>query len=218
MPKLTPDNKHCASCGFLSVRHFQTRELLDAELQFREEGRIPWVKLDQRTEVPAYDEYPICFLRKIDFGEHIGRPCEHVQRQDALHRCCCDQHTPWKQGFTPREHWEMIQEEARLKWQAEREEADRAYRADNDRAIREFQAEQARLNREHNEKSLSIATKSADSAGRGTKIASRASLISAASVFVAIVGLVIGLLKSPTQPIIIQQPAAQAEPQATSEQ
>jgi hypothetical protein len=62
----------------------------------------------------------------------------------AMHRDC-DEFTPWMQGFTPKEHVEMQQEQARLHWQERREEADRRWR--------EEQADQAHRWRQDDQRS-----------------------------------------------------------------
>ena len=67
----------------------------------------------------------LCFVRSPaqDYSKEMGelkmtytQNFLHVIQQDRT----CDQFTPWKQGFTPKEHAEMLQESDRLKWQAER--------------------------------------------------------------------------------------------------
>ena len=54
----------CADCGFLAVRHRETRQLLDAEDKLRWAGEMP-TPLDSRGYI--YDEWPVCFVRAIDF-------------------------------------------------------------------------------------------------------------------------------------------------------
>jgi hypothetical protein len=141
----------------LAVRHFQTRQLLDAEQKFRDDGYIPDVAVDYKTSVPAYDGYPVCFVRRIRLDQKIGNPNNADARMRVVQSTTCEQHTPWLQGFTPREHREMIQEEARLKWQAEREAADRADRDRRDQDARRFQEDQADRATRHENRSLGVA-------------------------------------------------------------
>ena len=144
----------CANCGFLAVRQYATRQLVDAERDLRNNGRIPWVKLDGRTSTEAYDEYPVCFMGKVDLQQKIGRPCDDSHRITTILQVTCEDHTPWKQGFTPKEHLEMMQQAARLEWQTRREEADKTERAARDKQARDFQAQQADLNRQYNTRNL----------------------------------------------------------------
>jgi hypothetical protein len=117
-----PENVKCADCGYLAVRHFQTRQLLDAEDTFRTNGTIPQVQLDLRTHCWIYDDWPVCFANEISFREasEIGRVSDSETRTRAIHKeRNCNSFTPWKQGFTPKEHEEMIQQNALLEWQRE---------------------------------------------------------------------------------------------------
>ncbi len=134
----------CADCGYLSLRHTNSRQLLDAEEQFRTTGNIPSPKKGGIDL--SYDDYPICFMRVVNF--RTDQEAGKSKDQDKCVRCLkrereCDKFTPWLMGFTPKEHYEVIQENTRLKWQADREREDR-----------EFRAEQVRLADERYRKSL----------------------------------------------------------------
>jgi len=48
----------------------------------------------------------------------------------------CESFMEWRQGFTPKEHREMLDRERLLKWQAEREEEDRKWREEQRKADR----------------------------------------------------------------------------------
>lgn len=127
------DNVKCAECGYLAVRHRATRQLLDAELQLRADGYL--LDHDPVTGQVAYDSTPICFAQKIDFRKGHGSASHQDQLKDAMQELRdCDGFTEWKQGFTPKDHWEIIQDAERIKWQTRREEEQR-----------DFQALQARL-------------------------------------------------------------------------
>src|SRR4029434_9695060 len=82
--------------------------------------------------------YPTCFVRAANLHHEMqtlrgdkewkdSLPENIAFRVIAMHRDC-DEFTPWMQGFTPKEHVEMQQEQARLHWQKRREEADRRWR------------------------------------------------------------------------------------------
>lgn len=171
----------CADCGFLAVRHFETRQLLDAEPLFRSRGYIPSVTVGKGADSRAYDEHPVCFANYINFRtpEEAGISASEGTRRDAVQKEReCPHFTQWQQGFTPKEHREMIQQAELMRLQNERDRADREdraardrhqheadrrrdeYQAQKDKEAREyqtardkenhdFQSEQARLNRQH---------------------------------------------------------------------
>jgi len=76
----------------------ELRHLPENETRQNEMGEVIWPKWDD--------------LRKTVFSKE--RPCESFTR--------------WQQGFTPKEHREMIDHQAMVKWQAEREDTDRLWR------------------------------------------------------------------------------------------
>ena len=67
---------------------------------------------------------------------------EHVIGKD---RDCKDDFVRWRQGFSPKEHREMMDRERMLRWQAEREEADRSYRLKESGANADARKEEIRL-------------------------------------------------------------------------
>lgn len=174
----------CAECGFLAMRHSQTRQLMDAEEKLRTRGYIDSLSISSHDLV--YDKYPVCYALKLDFRSEIGGNSDESTRTKAV-QCerNCDGYTPWQIGFTPKEHKEMIQEAERRRWQEQRDEADRNDRiererrqaddarerdqrrleadrerdksqADRDAANRKFQEEQAQLNRNHQDRTFQL--------------------------------------------------------------
>lgn len=137
-----PDMVKCAGCGFLAVRHKQTRQLLDAELLLRERGYL--LETDPVTGTTAYEPYPICFVQKLNFRIVVGNnPTEAILSATVREPRECDGFTEWQQGFTPKEHLEMIQEKDRLAWQKEREDADREFQSQQVARAEQFQADEA---------------------------------------------------------------------------
>ena len=132
-----PDKVKCSQCGFLAARHSQTRQLLDAETVLRERGKLP---------SSIYDEHPICFVNMIDFrgSDAIGLSpnedkCKEVLQSERL----CEGFVPWMQGFTPKEHKEMLLTEASLRIQKEQAEADREERRRREEADRRWRDDQS---------------------------------------------------------------------------
>ena len=185
----------CANCGYLAARHKQTRQLLDAEPLLRELGHIPSFVSAGLDAI--YDPHPVCFRSVIDFYKEMGVTDNQDKRRDVIQADReCEEFIRWRPGFTPKEHWEMIQEADRLMWQVQREADDRAERDRRDQQARDFQASQAEQARRHQNRSLAV---------------------SAVAVGVAILGLIantlIGGLKKP--PTIIVQPTTASSQEET---
>ena len=99
------------------------------------EGNIPragqFVEISSITRsMGGFREYPsdvICFVRVIQFpiqprNEEL---LDLLQRERE-----CAEFTPWYQGFTPKEHEEMLDRQRLREWQAKREDEDRRWRED----------------------------------------------------------------------------------------
>jgi hypothetical protein len=117
----------CADCGFLSVRHLETRELREAEGSYRETGEIP---RDLNRPKQLYEDVPLCFGRLRSFDP--AKCGSAADRRDALQMeiGSCVGFTEWHHGFTPKEHREMLDGKELRDWQAAREDADRKWRKD----------------------------------------------------------------------------------------
>jgi hypothetical protein len=156
----------CADCGYLAVKNYHTRELIEAEAAIRQTGRQPGSICLPGTPDLVYDLTPICFALAYDLRTECGRPGNPEQLAEAFLRVIreprlCTYITKWRQGFSPKEHMEMqiLEQQKRhaeeqrqrdLAWQEERRKEDR----DNRRQDLEWQAKQAQLaekrwNKEH---------------------------------------------------------------------
>jgi hypothetical protein len=116
----------CADCGFLAVRHMDTRALLDAEELLRVNGEIP----SRNTGMMIYDEWPVCFIRRANFRKEMNDNSGSPHRKKVLNdkRECDDGFTPWQQGLTPKEHLEMQLDH---KWRMEQAEREREWRKED---------------------------------------------------------------------------------------
>lgn len=91
-------------------------------------------------EIWPYPSMPICFVQRYDLWQetHLTERTEDVPASMVLEiiskeRDCVPSvgqlgFTAWRQGFTPKEHREMMDREAMQRLQFEREEADRRWR------------------------------------------------------------------------------------------
>ena len=113
----------CADCGFLAQRDNQTRELRDAEEGLRKSGKTPvrWGEHSFRPmsdpAPPVYEHTPLCAELRLEF------PAENLLDTIQEERDCST-FVPWRPGFTPKEHREMLER------QRQREEDRKARRLD----------------------------------------------------------------------------------------
>lgn len=138
----------CAKCGFLCYRNLEDRALVEAEANFRETGKVP--QPDRPTEydigIPSsfvagggFGDIPICFARAADLDSEtkldktnqssIGQHSEGAVLRAITKERECAHFTTWYQGFTPKEHREMLDRDNMLIWQRDREESDRVFQA-----------------------------------------------------------------------------------------
>ncbi len=114
----------CANCGFLAVRNLNTRELVEVEEDLRQKWRLvpANINVPGGGEILVYSDFPMCFRRVVDLKAEAQ---SHDQIKAAITQdrtaTCTGDYTPWQQGFTPKEHQEMLNTETMLVWQRERE-------------------------------------------------------------------------------------------------
>jgi len=139
--------KHkCADCGLLAARNSQTRELEEVQEDYRNTGKAPKWSVEVPRRTPEFFAAwvgkeglgtPVCFMRVYDLSVEF-KPNEMGAAEEKCLQILgkereCSSFIEWKQGFTPKEHREMMDREGMLKWQAEREDKDRDWRAEQER-------------------------------------------------------------------------------------
>jgi len=126
----------CVDCGFLALLDERGGQpLIEASVIYRERGVAPSYTLPGSTT--TYDHDPVCFAQAVNFLDtNIRRGIYSFVRTEKE----CSSFTPWQQGFTPKEHREMLDRQKMLDWQAEREDKDRKWREDQDMKRDERQA------------------------------------------------------------------------------
>lgn len=142
----------CADCGFLAARVLATRALVEAEPAMREDwlSALPPHKGDE-----VYATRPLCFAMAADLGKEIDQYLKETP--GVTNQACyktilhgnrrCEQFTPWRQGFTPREHREMLDHKELLQAQAEQRVRDKQWQAEQREKDRQFQSEQRKDDR-----------------------------------------------------------------------
>lgn len=132
----------CSECGFIAARVWEIGEFREIDDKRRDSGEL-------KSGFGNFDPIPICFvncfnikeeievLRKAahdewtqnSIGEWIQPHWEIYVKQVLNTERVCESFRDWQQGFTPKEHREMMDREKMQKWQMEREEADRKWRS-----------------------------------------------------------------------------------------
>lgn len=143
---MMPDAVKCADCGFLGLRCTDTNiKLIEAELQFRQTGEVP-----PRGDGAGYDAFPVCFPGACIFREETSSAAKQIAEVLAKERKC-DSFTRWKQGHSPKEHWEMLDRQWMLEFQAKREDEFRRWQRDADQADKQWHETQAQADKEWRE-------------------------------------------------------------------
>jgi hypothetical protein len=117
----------------LALLNATTRELIEADTRYRETGNVP------RTV--QIEGLPVCFRRAIRFSDDVASHDVDEVLNAVQQKRDCNQYKAWEQGFSPRDHVEMIREDER-----------RARENERDRVDREWREKQAALEHEWHEK------------------------------------------------------------------
>jgi hypothetical protein len=120
----------CSECGFLTLRNRLNYELVEADDDFRESGQA----------VHECSPSPLCFAMVPDPRKEAGSsPDSRVVLNVITKSRDCPKFTPWQQGFSPKEHAEMLHEKAMEELRETREEKDRQWRAAQEQERRELE-------------------------------------------------------------------------------
>jgi hypothetical protein len=154
-----PDKVTCDGCGFLAVRHYSERHLSETEGDIRKYGKFPG---DPKNPDAVYIPMALCFVLAYDLPEEIV-PTEESDQIAFLRiirkQRTCGEFTKWRQGFSPKEHREMIDRQ----WEQERQER-------RDESTKKFQE---RLIRRHHYQTIGMSLLAAIIGVVGTIIAAK---------------------------------------------
>ena len=123
----------CAYCGYLSVRNKDDYSLDEPSIDFREKGQVATTWDDKgRNPHSLHEPIPLCFARQAYLGDAtkaikdrknpFGEVKKIIQNDND-----CKEFIDWQQGFTPKEHREMMDRKKMMEWQMEREKNDRKW-------------------------------------------------------------------------------------------
>lgn len=125
----------CTDCGFVTFRHRVTRELVEIGGDIRSSGEIP--NTDNGRHKLYVDE-PMCFVQAFPLQGEMEMDGSDailmVIRKDRE----CDSYTEWQQGFTPKEHREMLDRKRMIEREDTRDKEQREWRADESKRDRTF--------------------------------------------------------------------------------
>lgn len=135
----------CSECGFIASRVGVTREFLEIDDRKRESGGVgSWYG--------PIEPIPVCFVNRFNIGEEVKvlrKGADDEVRPDAYGQIAedwegdvkqvlnrervCEDFINWQQGFSPKEHREMVERKRMQEWEMRREEADRKWRMEEEK-------------------------------------------------------------------------------------
>lgn len=132
----------CAECGYLSLRLTKDRTIAEVEKLTRHDAVNPSV-----LSTTVHDQYagsPFCFVNAFPLAEEIDRQDEKQSVQNRWKHVFwkerdCKESVEWRQGFTPREHKEIIEGEQLLEFQRGRDERQFTFQKEESEKNRTFQ-------------------------------------------------------------------------------
>lgn len=102
----------CKDCGFLAIWRYVPEQFSEASEYFRTNGNM-----ETDTSDSGHQYQPKCFSQRAPLQDEIFaiRRHGHTNRESVLNVLNCDRPCkyaiPWRQGFTPKEHQEMMDQE-----------------------------------------------------------------------------------------------------------
>jgi len=134
----------CAECGFLCFRQRPDSLLVEADEVSRSTGK------PALAEQGVSLDFPVCFARayplrtEADRVKETGRNWLDANLEVIRRERDCASFARWRQGYSPKEHSEMIDRQWMLDWQRKTQEEDRAWREQTQKEDREWRREERR--------------------------------------------------------------------------
>jgi hypothetical protein len=120
----------CSECGLLALKRFGGFELVEANSEFREDGsNFPIGAINER--------FPVCFVRRFDLESECSeneqksfpkRDYPYSVKEVIQRERPCELFTPWRIGFSPKEHREFLDYQMEKEWREQRLQEDREWR------------------------------------------------------------------------------------------
>jgi hypothetical protein len=126
----------CSECGFLAARNLYTRQLEEVEKEYRDNGASPTKPFPDGVEMMSINGIrnvyglPVCFARAFPLDLEIVASASSkdngiltvINRERQ-----CPYFVKWQQGFTPKEHQEMLDRQRKLEQEDKRRTSDRIW-------------------------------------------------------------------------------------------
>lgn len=136
------DKITCENCGFLALRNRISGLLDEAPQEYRWRAEVPEFRRPgvnvSRSMADFYDHpytgVPICLVRAHPLHNEFANQDQvgdfEIFGTLTKERNCADRKlfTPWRQGFSPKEHREMIDRREQREWQESVRRSDRNWR------------------------------------------------------------------------------------------
>ncbi len=133
----------CSECGLLALQNKMDRSLVEVESLFRTTGHI------HATQEPNLLIMPLCFMRAANLQAEIEAIDPDTTLTSAKTLAIlqnereCEQFFGWEQGFSPKEHREILALEEQKEWQEARVREDREWRIVQEEITRQRQEQQS---------------------------------------------------------------------------
>lgn len=151
----------CVDCGFLTLRS-EAGDLVEADEPFKRTGHSTHPRQmkpgDADWHLRFDDQHPLCFMRQTELPHQLStvlaRGGPDLSGEERATRVVealvveqgCPEFVPWQQGFSPRDHREMQDQERERKRRVEEEQERREFQAGLQRQQLETQlAQETRL-------------------------------------------------------------------------
>ena len=109
----------CAECGLLALRT-PGQEIRQAGHDARTNGRVP----------DGHGQMPVCIRGAASLDKEMAGATPDAFVQVVSKDRECDKFYTWHEGYSPKEHLDMVAQETLLKMQADQREADKRWQAE----------------------------------------------------------------------------------------
>ena len=120
----------CFDCGFLCAYRGSERAFVEASMDVRTRGQgldDPGVAAVEPSPGRGQETFPHCFVRAASLPTEIPQTPGGTVRHVICKERDCPSFTPWRQGFSPKEHREMIDRKEIQDWKERQQQDERRF-------------------------------------------------------------------------------------------
>jgi hypothetical protein len=162
MSDSTPKKTCCADCGFLSYPNKAAHSLEEVDCEERQHGKLHAENIGS-TSYFGFIPSPVCFVMAFDLPDEIQQTYNQATSEQEKNESTkkvidrpreCKSFCRWQQGFSPKEHKEMMDSANIMKWQEDEhlrrmKEEERRRKEDLEWRATQEEKTEARWNKEH---------------------------------------------------------------------